>query len=320
MSELDKIKQDLLKKTTEIKKNRSMGIGELGEPTTVFVRTFRWTLRGKRLQEYYMKKVSFDYAAGLVHAEAYEVVTPDGQDIGVQAWLEGDLRDEELVFTTFDGCGRELYEYRLSGLTLLKDTAEFDYATSDAATRKFTLKYTSTKRKFLAQPAEKKSETFRPKRFDWSIAVSGSDTETPIKLSDRPQLQIEETEINFLSSKTWIPGKANWQDLNFTISGVKQNELLPWLTANKYSTLLLFMKDHYSGQKIEAWTLKDACLKNFELVAAEKQGDNDKYKIVISYSSATYRSMVNNEHGTEVEDRAGRKGRCQPAGEVYEGP
>jgi len=37
-----------------------------------------------------------------------------------------------------------------------------------------------------------------------------------VKVAARPNLSIEETEINFLNAKTWIPGKAAWETINVT--------------------------------------------------------------------------------------------------------
>ena len=35
-----------------------------------------------------------------------------------------------------------------------------------------------------------------------------------VKVASRPNLEIEETEINFLNGKMWIPGKASWQTMS----------------------------------------------------------------------------------------------------------
>jgi len=38
-----------------------------------------------------------------------------------------------------------------------------------------------------------------------------------VKLAARPNISIEETELNFLNEKTWIPGKAAWETITVTI-------------------------------------------------------------------------------------------------------
>lgn len=37
-----------------------------------------------------------------------------------------------------------------------------------------------------------------------------------VKLASRPNLTIEETEINFLNGKMWIPGKGSWETITVT--------------------------------------------------------------------------------------------------------
>lgn len=44
------------------------------------------------------------------------------------------------------------------------------------------------------------------------VNISGSF----VKVANRPQLEVEETELNFLNGKTWIPGKATFQQLSVT--------------------------------------------------------------------------------------------------------
>ena len=63
------------------------------------------------------------------------------------------------------------------------------------------------------------------------INVSGSF----VKSGNRPQVDIDETEINFLNGKTWIPGKATFNEISFTYYDVAVegdntvNNLLIWI-------------------------------------------------------------------------------------------
>lgn len=55
-----------------------------------------------------------------------------------------------------------------------------------------------------------------------------------VKTANRPQLDIEETEINFLHGKFWIPGKGTWNALTITFYDVSDrqnanNGLFAWL-------------------------------------------------------------------------------------------
>ncbi len=62
------------------------------------------------------------------------------------------------------------------------------------------------------------------RKFRWTFKATFPDvelTEAFVKLSARPNIEIEETEINFLSNKTWIPGKATWESITITYYGVE---------------------------------------------------------------------------------------------------
>lgn len=64
--------------------------------------------------------------------------------------------------------------------------------------------------------------------------ICGGKTIPPdfVKLAARPNITIEETELNYLNGKTWIPGKATLETLSVTYydPAVKDNEALwSWL-------------------------------------------------------------------------------------------
>lgn len=62
------------------------------------------------------------------------------------------------------------------------------------------------------------------RKFRWTFQVddicSGSKNysipESFVKTASRPNLTIEETEINFLNGKMWIPGKGSWETVTIT--------------------------------------------------------------------------------------------------------
>lgn len=57
------------------------------------------------------------------------------------------------------------------------------------------------------------------RKYRWTFALDtpcGPIPETIVKLASRPNLSIEETEINFLHGKMWIPGKASWETITVT--------------------------------------------------------------------------------------------------------
>jgi len=71
--------------------------------------------------------------------------------------------------------------------------------------------------------------TILKRKFRWLFSM-----ETPLglvppwycKIGARPQLDIEEVEVNFLNQATWYPGKARWQPL--TISFIDTNREGPY--------------------------------------------------------------------------------------------
>lgn len=60
------------------------------------------------------------------------------------------------------------------------------------------------------------------RKFRWTFEVNregGDGFRVPasfVKMAARPNLAIEETEINFLNAKTFIPGKGTWEQITIT--------------------------------------------------------------------------------------------------------
>jgi len=97
-----------------------------------------------------------------------------------------------------------------------------------------------------------------------------------VKLAARPNLTIEETEINYLHAKTWLPGKASWETMTVTyydIATIDVKPLYDWLasvyeftnpvtlrmgsTRRDYAAKsLLFLYDG-CGQELERWRMSD---------------------------------------------------------------
>lgn len=79
-------------------------------------------------------------------------------------------------------------------------------------------------------------EISHKRKFRWLFSVSFcNDTKhVPphfIKTASRPEVSIEETEINFLNEKTWIPGKPTWEPITVTyydIAGDSEDNIELW--------------------------------------------------------------------------------------------
>jgi hypothetical protein len=316
----NQLTEEMLKQCKQIQentKNRSMGIGPLGDPTITFVRKFRWTMRGTNLREHFIKKVAFDFKKKLIDLDVMEVVCQGDDDIDVQRWLEAEWRNEQLTFATYDGCGTPLYEYKFTGLELVEDKSDFDYTSSEESSRKIKVSYTDYTRTFMLAP--KGQVTSYPKKcFKWKLQSEDSPNEYLVKTEMRAALDVEETEINFLNAKTWIPGKATWQDIGFKLDRQFDMGFLTKLISNEQPTLLLHL---YSGDlthKFETWVLKNCRL-------LKMRHEEDQYEIGIRYTEAAYRNHCNdgarvtvskgvsNETRRESDDQPCKKGECQPA-------
>jgi hypothetical protein len=97
-----------------------------------------------------------------------------------------------------------------------------------------------------------------------------------VKVAARPNLNVDEVEVNFLNATTWIPGKAKWETMPVTYIDVATAEmasLYNWLASvyNFTDPIKLQMgsqrKDYTAtgilklwdgcGQLLETWTMED---------------------------------------------------------------
>lgn len=123
------------------------------------------------------------------------------------------------------------------------------------------------------------------RKFRWTFRVEdvcGGKTipEHFVKLAARPNLSIEETEINFLNAKTWIPGKGTWETITVTyydVGGEVNSDdvqtLWTWLATvydftNSQTLKQASKRSDYAGRGIlkmydgcgsemEQWVMKD---------------------------------------------------------------
>lgn len=70
------------------------------------------------------------------------------------------------------------------------------------------------------------------RKFRWTFEILGfCDNEKNavpehfVSVASRPNLSVEETEINHLNAKTWIPGKAAWETITVTYLDVAHTEM-----------------------------------------------------------------------------------------------
>lgn len=81
------------------------------------------------------------------------------------------------------------------------------------------------------------------RKFRWTFQIlrsqGGNVPASFVKMAARPNVSVEETEINYLNGKTYIPGKGTWETITVTYYDVATADNLPlwnWL-ADVYNFL-----------------------------------------------------------------------------------
>lgn len=119
------------------------------------------------------------------------------------------------------------------------------------------------------------------RKFRWTFRIDGfcnnkSVPEHFVKMAARPNVSIEETEINFLNGKTWIPGKATWETITVQYYDVASRDnaaLWDWLatvydftdpinlrmgaSASQYAGIATIRMFDGCGSELENWKLGD---------------------------------------------------------------
>lgn len=158
------------------------------------------------------------------------------------------------------------------------------------------------------------------RKFRWTFKVedvcSSDERQTSVpdsfvKLAARPNLTIEETEINRLNAKGWIPGKASWETITVTYYDVADRDnlaLWTWLASvydftdpinlkmgsrrNDYAAKGVLKLYDGCGTAIEQWTLEDLWPQaiNFgELDYSSSEESN--IELTLRYSQVKYKSF-----------------------------
>jgi hypothetical protein len=130
-----------------------------------------------------------------------------------------------------------------------------------------------------------------------------------VKVAARPNLEVEETEINHLNARTWIPGKATWQTITVTyldVANQDMSSLWDWL-ATVYdftdpinlrqgerrdwnATGVLSMYDG-CGTLLEAWQMQRVFPTGIDFGDVDySSSDIAEISLTIRYSDVKYRS------------------------------
>lgn len=166
----------------------------------------------------------------------------------------------------------------------------------------------------------KNPEMIFKRKFRWELALNwqGDTNKIPtylVKLAARPSLTVEETPINFLNGRMYIPGKAEWETLSVTFYDVSyasaskgQEVLYNWLAsvydftkpdelkqnskARGYGgTGILTLYDG-CGVGLEKWTLTDLWPTSVNFGDLDySSSDEVTIEVTLRFSTAAYESL-----------------------------
>jgi hypothetical protein len=125
-------------------------------------------------------------------------------------------------------------------------------------------------------------DTVFKRKFRWTLEISGDSCPFQVsplfvKLAARPSITFEETQLDFLNDRTWIPGKATWEPITLTYldsNSQDASELLTWITSvfdftsptskkmsssiGGYAGVVTLKMLDGCGAVMETWEIKDA--------------------------------------------------------------
>lgn len=152
------------------------------------------------------------------------------------------------------------------------------------------------------------------RKFRWTFKVIRKNGDVPasfVKIAKRPSIEIEETEINFLNAKTWIPGKGVWQTIEVTyydvavINGQGNENLWTWLASvydftDNVGLRQSTKRECYGGEgvmilydgcgtELEEWRLFDCWPQNIDFGELDySQSEEVNIVVTIRYSNVKY--------------------------------
>jgi hypothetical protein len=125
----------------------NMGIGELGSSTITFVREFRFLFWFDHMGPEFNHSVNFDRIKKEIKFKNYEIYRDD--KVLLQDWLDamvnGAFRSETMTLATYDGCGKELYRKRFTGLKVKGCVSSFNSGSSECSLPEVCLTYETYK-------------------------------------------------------------------------------------------------------------------------------------------------------------------------------
>ena len=158
------------------------------------------------------------------------------------------------------------------------------------------------------------------RKFRWLFKVEALNNNSIIvpehfvKMAARPNISIEETEINFLNAKTWIPGKGSWETITVTYydvavaGGGGNTGLWTWLAnvydfTNSVTLKQNSIRQNYAckgvcqlydgcGTPLEQWVLKDCWPQAVNFGELDYSSSEEcTIEVTLRYSSVEYSSL-----------------------------
>lgn len=131
-----------------------------------------------------------------------------------------------------------------------------------------------------------------------------------VKSASRPDITVEDTEINFLNQVAWIPGKAKWETITVTyydVAGAATSGLFSWLaTVYDFTSSCRYMSSKINdyagkaslvmldgcGNPLEQWIMADAWPSAIKFGEVDySSSDPAEVELTLRYSDVSYQSF-----------------------------
>lgn len=156
------------------------------------------------------------------------------------------------------------------------------------------------------------------KKFRWTFEVTGPGQYVPpyfCKAASRPSFSMEETQIDFLNAKAFVPGKVTWEEMTVTfldaagsIQGQPTEALYNWIARSynftnyinnfmnskrsAYTSQILINLYDGCGSVVEYWMINDAWVKNAKFgELMMESNDNVEVELTLRFSQVRYYSV-----------------------------
>lgn len=132
-----------------------------------------------------------------------------------------------------------------------------------------------------------------------------------VKVAAKPSLTIEDTEVNFLNARTWVPGKGSWESITVSyldVATVDAAPLYSWLASvynftdpvnlqqgskrSDYAATAVLKTWDGCGQLIDIWTMKDVWPTSVNFGDVDYgNSDISEIELTLRYSQAEYKPI-----------------------------